>query len=553
MPEPAQRRRPNRPTAIDMMSNSSLLHIQSTDEVAYESPDHAKGEVSAPCETDWALSSTLARHETVRSRPTNESVGNKTSDCACISTRLRQGRIAPYRGQSPIYVQRERLSPHQNCYGSPYQRPPFDASSDHKAKRLPSTPVPIPNEDHGSHIRWNGFNDHLSRQIYQCPPTSAMSRYQIFHDAYQQHAASAPIEPHATASYPGLVGHINTAPVYQARNSGLQNEHGRDLQTGQTPEMTQKSSQPPLSSTSGSDTHPVRLAPGYPLASNSRIPQAVKYRKLCNNYHLRGACILGNSCRYAHGTIDQAQLKELKRIAKGVVCKYGLACSDELCYAGHKCPYNPCNGSKCAFPPEMHYDGPEDTRGQTLMHTERQREGYSCACCSHYPCDDLKQFPAKNPREVADGAMWPSLQYDEPAALPPEQRYLKNDYAIQREVDGLLDDVATRKGTQRVVRPGKFPSSRETTELELDLFEKGLGRIYDGSPASNPQDRCPGMYSHSCDGKIRATSRGGYSNIWGRQKRSNINSYGCDGGQRRSFRVGKTDTWRPVDGSRRRQ
>ena len=561
MAEPAQRKRPKRPTAIDMMGDSAdridertrltggnptgLLPFQSTDQILHGSPNHLQKELWTPCETDGVPSSISTMLDTARSGSIDEDMGNRTADGARTSSESSQGPTPTHRYEARAYMQAQRMPFDRECHAPIYQGSPHNTMRGHPAEILTSI-LPVASKDRRQHNCWDGSNELLSRPVHQYPAASATSQHRLCYHAHQQPAVSATIEPHLGASYLGFMGHNSTAPFYQASNSSAQNVHGRGLQTDQAPQLSRKTNHPLLSAGSRPEFAPVHLGHAFEMISHPQFQDAVKYQKLCNNYHLRGACILGDSCRYTHGTIDPARLRELQRIAKGVVCKYGLECSDELCYAGHKCPYNPCDGNKCAFPQEMHYDGPEDTRGRAVNQTGRQPEVYSHNFYPRYIYDDMRQSFETGQRELIRREMRPPmLQHHEPAAPPPIQRYQTDGKTIEREVEELLDDVATRTTSQHGLPEGMLPPSCETTQSELDLFEEGLAKSYQGSLAGSPPDRCLGNDSYISNARSRANSHEDSSSKHGNRKTSNASSHGYDRSQRRNFRIGKTDSWRP--------
>ena len=92
-----------------------------------------------------------------------------------------------------------------------------------------------------------------------------------------------------------------------------------------------------------------------PLKPSRTATEAIKGRKLCNNYYLLGVCnFLG--CQYEHGLINEAQKMALRLYARQQACEQGLGCDDPDCYFGHQCPWDPClyEYKSCRFSPEMH-------------------------------------------------------------------------------------------------------------------------------------------------------------------------------------------------------
>ncbi len=87
-----------------------------------------------------------------------------------------------------------------------------------------------------------------------------------------------------------------------------------------------------------------------------KLLQDKKQERLCNEYHLRGPhyCPYGGGCKFVHGTINEPVRRVLQDLAKYTHCKYGTSCAYLDCYAGHRCPYECCQGT-CEFPREMHF------------------------------------------------------------------------------------------------------------------------------------------------------------------------------------------------------
>ncbi|OJD11495.1 hypothetical protein AJ78_07749 [Emergomyces pasteurianus Ep9510] len=91
-----------------------------------------------------------------------------------------------------------------------------------------------------------------------------------------------------------------------------------------------------------------------PIKPSSSIVQSLKSRKLCNPYHLLGACHF-LACKHEHGErLNEKTMEALRYVARLAPCPSGLECEDENCYSGHRCPNNPCHRPNCHFPKEMH-------------------------------------------------------------------------------------------------------------------------------------------------------------------------------------------------------
>ncbi|EGE85048.2 CCCH zinc finger DNA binding protein [Blastomyces dermatitidis ATCC 18188] len=90
------------------------------------------------------------------------------------------------------------------------------------------------------------------------------------------------------------------------------------------------------------------------IKPSSSIVQSLKSRKLCNPYHLLGACHFV-ACKHEHGErLSEKMMEALRYVARLAPCPSGLECEDENCYSGHRCPNNPCHRPNCHFPKEMH-------------------------------------------------------------------------------------------------------------------------------------------------------------------------------------------------------
>ncbi|KAF2143102.1 uncharacterized protein K452DRAFT_269827 [Aplosporella prunicola CBS 121167] len=92
-----------------------------------------------------------------------------------------------------------------------------------------------------------------------------------------------------------------------------------------------------------------------PLPYSATLFTALKAKKLCNPYHLLGACHYTH-CSHGHGApLSAKQLLALRQVARLAPCEAGLECRDELCIAGHRCPFGAaCRGAACRFGREMH-------------------------------------------------------------------------------------------------------------------------------------------------------------------------------------------------------
>ena len=81
--------------------------------------------------------------------------------------------------------------------------------------------------------------------------------------------------------------------------------------------------------------------------------EAVKGKKLCNNYHLFDNCLYGNDdCEHRHGPrLSEAELVAQRVLARSTPCFAGSECENPWCTCGHQCHYGfNCNRSQCRFP-----------------------------------------------------------------------------------------------------------------------------------------------------------------------------------------------------------
>ena len=269
----------------------------------------------------------------------------------------------------------------------------------------------------------------------------------------------------------------------------------RPAQLGPAPLPSGSRVKPPLATT---PLPPGPLAPAPPLSVAQPAPSTEnssgKYNKLCNNHHLRGACVLRDKCNYIHGALNPAELKELKRIAKGVPCKYGLCCDDELCYSGHKCPYPSCIG-KCKFPKEMHYNGSEDTRGLGDPRVEARPETRTVSRRSDkfrpvYESEEPGSSLRPDYRQRTPMDMHPlKRKSDEPDSTSPKESRLSHPRGLSTnkgETDELEDKSSRRdhitRGGGVMLPPVRqsietAPSEEDRRNTQARSPESGLGGV----------------------------------------------------------------------------
>ena len=75
----------------------------------------------------------------------------------------------------------------------------------------------------------------------------------------------------------------------------------------------------------------------------------VSQRKLCNDHHLLGGCVVPR-CIYDHGPVGREMLLVIRHQLRYRACGRGSACRSFDCYYGHNCPRPGCiGGKKCKF------------------------------------------------------------------------------------------------------------------------------------------------------------------------------------------------------------
>ena len=81
--------------------------------------------------------------------------------------------------------------------------------------------------------------------------------------------------------------------------------------------------------------------------------EAIKSKKLCNNYHLFNSCVSSDgSCDHKHGPrLNELELLAQRVLARSTPCFAGSECTNIWCTCGHQCYYGMnCNKSQCRFP-----------------------------------------------------------------------------------------------------------------------------------------------------------------------------------------------------------
>ena len=69
-----------------------------------------------------------------------------------------------------------------------------------------------------------------------------------------------------------------------------------------------------------------------------RFEARIRYRKLCNEHHLRSNCYQYN-CKYDHDPLDAEMRNTLRYVARRIPCAAGMKCRRADCYFGHQCPW----------------------------------------------------------------------------------------------------------------------------------------------------------------------------------------------------------------------
>ncbi|KAF2139644.1 uncharacterized protein K452DRAFT_289641 [Aplosporella prunicola CBS 121167] len=81
-----------------------------------------------------------------------------------------------------------------------------------------------------------------------------------------------------------------------------------------------------------------------------RFHLRIQKQKMCNEYHLRGACT-SQECPYGHGEkLSPVDRLALQHKARNIACPLLNDCRDVTCYYGHNCPHDECSrGDGCYF------------------------------------------------------------------------------------------------------------------------------------------------------------------------------------------------------------
>lgn len=487
MSDRGQRQRSKRPTAIDFMEGqaarshdhgedpSDVLRDQASKRLTSATHGHHGHENPRPYNREGRQSSAQSNPAIERGGQKHGSAPFGTSSAVDMETTLQQ-RAAHRHGiysskSSPL---RKRSIDREN-HALTYQERYFRDS----AGRLHPQTYLYGRNGHPFPRQGSTNQEVSSRPAYQLrTPTDPVDQSHSS-DPHQRHVDGASVKSYPSAYYPVQHADTRVAPYYLRRPNLRYTQYSQAREGLRPfPESTHRSSRPSFKPN-------LPLAPraaSFRTARHVQRHRGAKHKNLCNNHHLRGACILGDACRYTHGSLSQAQSRELWRIAKSMPCKYGLDCNDELCYAGHKCPYNPCTRGMCEFSDEMHYDGAESSRGRTAMKTDGGQE--TCRKEEHSEHRDNKGHAAASV-------------------------VCSNREEIKLEVDELMNEIAPRKNDRPELRGtiASFPC--ESGEHKMKPLKENFARSYLGSQVSTPHPRYKDhadILSHVFSGRSRASS-----------------------------------------------
>lgn len=156
------------------------------------------------------------------------------------------------------------------------------------------------------------------------------------------------------------------------------------------------------------------LAPSSP-ETLSRLKAQVGRQRVCNSFHLNGACESGEACVYDHGPLDDECREALESLARTLPCGKRGACRNAACTCGHVCQNLDCRqrGGKahCKLPAQSHGEAMAVARYVPASNgTPTHRQPSSCAASaagSLFGEDDdmLVMSPTLSARDVADDAL----------------------------------------------------------------------------------------------------------------------------------------------------
>jgi hypothetical protein len=94
-----------------------------------------------------------------------------------------------------------------------------------------------------------------------------------------------------------------------------------------------------------------------------RFEARIKYRKLCNEHHLRHNCYQYN-CKYDHDDLDAEMKNTLRYVARRIPCSTGMKCRRGDCYYGHQCPWGNDN---CSNVKVCHFDALQNSSATNMI------------------------------------------------------------------------------------------------------------------------------------------------------------------------------------------
>ena len=189
-----------------------------------------------------------------------------------------------------------------------------------------------------------------------------------------RHAAPDTYSPHPVAFTPAGYAEEHSRPPYSAVSAPPGFQSALPIRTSSASTNADEAATPMTKSSSiNQENRPLSSAApvgdpkaGVPInRAGQRIDRRIKvpstqdqeqfesrirYRKLCNEHHLRNNCFQYN-CKYDHDEIDPNLMNTLRHKARSIPCQQGMKCRRLDCYYGHHCPWggDSCSNPKCAF------------------------------------------------------------------------------------------------------------------------------------------------------------------------------------------------------------
>lgn len=116
-----------------------------------------------------------------------------------------------------------------------------------------------------------------------------------------------------------------------------------------------------------------------------RFEARIRYRKLCNEHHLRSNCYQYN-CKFDHDDLDAEMKNTLRYVARRIACSSGMKCRRGDCYYGHQCPWGNDNCSNVKVHPLMSYKPVEPDIIIVRIYPERHARRYRSRDCQVRAC-----------------------------------------------------------------------------------------------------------------------------------------------------------------------